>query len=84
MPSQRLVIDPRLHTCFGRFRAILTSISEELYDRAFQLYQERRDKEWGITGCVSFVVMKDRRLTSALTTDVHYQQAGFRALLREG
>ena len=28
-------------------------ISEELYERAFQLYQERRDKEWGITDCVS-------------------------------
>jgi predicted nucleic acid-binding protein len=58
-------------------------ISEELYERAFQLYQERRDKEWGITDCVSFIVMQDRGLTSALTTDEHYQQAGFRALLRE-
>lgn len=59
-------------------------ISEELYERAFQLYQDRRDKEWGITDCVSFVVMQDRGLTSALTTDKHYQQAGFRALLRDG
>lgn len=58
-------------------------ISEELYGRAFQLYKERRDKEWGITDCISFVVMQDRGLTSALTTDEHYQQAGFRALLRE-
>lgn len=59
-------------------------ISEELYERAFQLYHDRRDKEWGITDCVSFVVMRDRGLTIALTSDAHYQQAGFRALLREG
>jgi len=59
-------------------------MSEELYDRAIRLYRDRLDKEWGITDCVSFVVMQDRGLTSALTTDEHYQQAGFRALLREG
>ena len=58
-------------------------MSEELYDRAIQLYRDRLDKEWGITDCVSFIVMRDRRLTSALTPDEHYQQAGFRALLRD-
>ena len=41
-------------------------------------------KEWGLTDCVSFLVMQDRGLTDALTTDEHFQQAGFRALLREG
>jgi len=58
-------------------------LSESLYARAIQLYRERPDKEWGLTDCVSFLVMQDRRLTEALTTDVHFQQAGFRALLRE-
>ncbi len=29
-------------------------------------------------------LMQDRGLTDALTTDGHFQQAGFRALLREG
>ena len=57
--------------------------SEELYQRAFQLYQSRADKEWGLTDCVSFVVMQDRGLSDALTTDKHFEQAGFRALLRE-
>lgn len=57
-------------------------ISEELYERAFQFYKERPDKEWGITDCISFIVMQDRGLTDALTTDEHFQQAGFRALLR--
>lgn len=58
-------------------------ISERLYERGFQLYRSRQDKEWGITDCVSFVVMWDRGLTKALTTDRHFQQAGFQALLRE-
>ncbi len=58
-------------------------ISEELYRRGFQLYRTRPDKEWGITDCISFIVMQDQGITEALTTDKHFQQAGFRALLRE-
>ncbi len=56
--------------------------SEELYSRAFELYEARPDKEWGITDCISFLVMQDRGITEALTTDEHFEQAGFRALLR--
>jgi hypothetical protein len=58
-------------------------LSESLYARALQLYRERPDKEWGLTDCVSFVVMEDRGLGEALTADEHFAQAGFRALLRE-
>lgn len=57
-------------------------VSQELYERAFVLYRERMDKEWGMTDCISFVVMRERGLTASLTTDRHFQQAGFRALLR--
>ena len=58
-------------------------LSEDLCARAFKLYQERPDKEWGLTDCVSFVVMQQHGIADALTTDEHFQQAGFRALLRE-
>jgi len=59
----------------------IVPISEGLYKQAFQLYQERLDKEWGITDCISFIVMQDRGLIKALTTDEHFKQAGFQALL---
>ena len=61
----------------------IVPLSEELYEQALQLYQNRPDKEWGLTDCVSFIVMQDRGLTEALTSDAHFEQAGFRALLRE-
>jgi predicted nucleic acid-binding protein len=32
--------------------------------------------------CFSFVVMTDHRVSEALTNDRHFEQAGFRALLR--
>ena len=59
-------------------------LSEDLYSRALVLYCSRPDKEWGLIDCISFVVMSDRGLTKALTADEHFQQCGFRALLREG
>jgi predicted nucleic acid-binding protein len=64
-------------------RVDIVPVSEPLYARGLQLYRERPDKEWGLTDCVSFLVMRDRGLTEALTTDEHFQQAGFRALLRD-
>ena len=57
-------------------------VSEELYKRAFELYRERQDKQWGMTDCKSFVVMREYNLRTALTTDRHFQQAGFQALMR--
>ena len=58
-------------------------LSDQLLEQALQFYSERPDKEWGLTDCVSFMVMQTRSITDALTTDEHFQQAGFRALLRE-
>lgn len=83
-PRYRVAAIQLLESLEGDPDVEIIPMSEELYDRAIQLYRDRLDKEWGITDCVSFVVMQDRGLTSALTTDEHYQQAGFRALLREG
>lgn len=61
----------------------IVPVSEDLYGRAFLLYRQRRDKEWGLTDCVSFTVMRERGLSDALTADEHFRQAGFRALLLE-
>jgi len=61
----------------------VVSISPELFDRAVKLYSSRTDKEWGLTDCISFIVMQDLEIIDALTTDDHFRQAGFKALLIE-
>lgn len=58
-------------------------ITNDLYLSAFDLYKQRQDKEWGLVDCLSFIVMRNRNITDALTADDHFQQAGFRALLRQ-
>jgi predicted nucleic acid-binding protein len=52
-----------------------------LWRRGLALYRARPDKAWSLTDCVSFTVMSDRGLTDALTSDHHFEQAGFQALL---
>lgn len=44
-------------------------------------YKQRKDKDWSLTDCVSFVVMETLGLTTALTADHHFEQAGFKVLL---
>jgi len=55
--------------------------SSELFAQALTLYEQRSDKNWGLTDCTSFVVMEENKITDALTTDDHFRQAGFTALL---
>jgi uncharacterized protein len=55
--------------------------SQQLFDRGFDLFSRRPDKEWSLTDCISCVVMQEHGLTEALTADHHFQQMGFRTLL---
>jgi predicted nucleic acid-binding protein len=56
--------------------------SADLFRRGCELHAQRLDKEWSLTDCTSFVVMEERGLVDALTSDHHFQQAGFRPLMQ--
>ncbi len=47
----------------------IVPVSGDLYAQAFKLFSERTDKEWGLVDCVSFVVMRERGITDALTSE---------------
>jgi predicted nucleic acid-binding protein len=53
-----------------------------LFREALAMFRKHEDKEWGLTDCSSFVIMRQRGLREALAFDHHFEQAGFRALLR--
>jgi uncharacterized protein len=59
----------------------IVAISSDIFARAVTFYSERPDKEWGLTDCISFVVMQERGLTQVLAFDRHFEQAGFQNLL---
>jgi predicted nucleic acid-binding protein len=61
---------------------LIIPASQALFGDGLALFASRLDKDWSLVDCISLVVMKKRRLTEALTTDHHFVQAGFHALLR--
>lgn len=68
--------------CYRTANMRIVTIDTALLHEALTLYGSRSDKRWGLTDCISFVVMQQHNLTDAVTADEHFVQAGFHALLR--
>lgn len=63
-----------------------TSIVEpsfQNFDAGLTLFEQRTDKEWSLTDCISMAVMDELGLREVLTTDHHFTQAGFIVLLKK-
>lgn len=71
-----------INQCYQTDNINVVSVDTPLFVRALQLYQNRQDKNWGLTDCISFIVMQEQELVYAATADIHFVQAGFIALLR--
>ena len=72
-----------IRQCYQTPNIRVVSVDTALLDRALELYGARPEKDWGLTDCISFVVMKEQGLIYAVTADIHFVQAGFVALLRK-
>jgi len=83
VPRNRRAAFTFIKQCYAASNTRIMNVSTELLDRALYFYDSRQDKTWGLTDCISFIVMRDQNLTAALTGDQHFQQAGFRALMRD-
>lgn len=60
----------------------IVQLSPQLFEAAYTLYKSYQDKAWGMVDCISFTVMRQMDISEALTSDHHYAQAGFRALMQ--
>lgn len=58
----------------------VVKVSEDQFERAVDLMLSHDDRRWSLTDCTSFVVMRDLRLSDALTLDRNFTQSGFRQL----
>jgi predicted nucleic acid-binding protein len=59
----------------------IVHVTSELDALAWQLFASRPDKAWSLVDCSSFVLMHQRGIVLALTSDHHFEQAGFPILL---
>ena len=63
-------------------RVRIIPLDSRLFNLGLQYMDSRRDKDWSLTDCISFVVMEAEGIREALTADQHFEQAGFTALLK--
>ena len=59
----------------------ITDATHENFLNGFQLYQNRLDKGYSLTDCISMNVMREHGIVEILTHDGHFTQEGFEILL---
>lgn len=57
-------------------------IDRNIDEVAWELCKQRADKPWSLVDCSSFTLMQRYGIQAALTTDHHFEQAGFIRLLK--
>jgi len=55
-------------------------VDADRFERARHLFFQYHDRDFSFTDCTSFAIMRELRLTHAITTDRHFRQMGFRML----
>ncbi|MCW5853852.1 MAG: type II toxin-antitoxin system VapC family toxin [Anaerolineae bacterium] len=79
----RLAAVQFIEQCYRTSNVHVVNVDTSLLLRGVALYHARPDKTWSLTDCISMVVMQEQGLSDAVTMDVHFAQAGYRALMRE-
>jgi len=59
----------------------IVSADSVLLSQEWNLFRDRRDKEWSLTDCTSIFVMPIEQIQSVFTSDHHFERAGFTKLL---
>jgi hypothetical protein len=72
-----------IEACYRNPDIIVINVGTGLFLRALELYEKRPDKTSGLVDCISFIVMRDNKITHALTYDIDFAQEGFVAILRD-
>lgn len=55
-------------------------VDESLFHAGWRYLRAHQDKRYSLTDCISFMVMEHSGITTALTFDKHFVQAGFQVL----
>jgi uncharacterized protein len=82
VPGRRQRFLPLLQFLRASPSVTIVPVEPPLFDRGATLYDQRPDKAWSLTDCISFIIMQDHILRDALTGDHHFEQAGFNVLMK--
>lgn len=79
--ASRRLVAPFIRELAQDAKVKIIRAAGDWFERGLLLYEQRLDKDWPLTDCISFAVMAEEKLGAALTGDHHFEQAGFKALL---
>lgn len=57
--------------------------TRDLFLQGLDLYENRDDKDYSLTDCISMIVMRSEGVTEILTNDNGFKQEGFEILIRQ-
>ncbi|MCY3853324.1 MAG: PIN domain-containing protein [Gammaproteobacteria bacterium] len=57
--------------------------SRDSFDQGLELYEDRADKDYSLTDCISMNTMKAHSIQKVLTSDHHFEQEEFTVLMKE-
>ena len=57
--------------------------SRDSFLKGLALYKNRTDKQYSLTDCVSMNVMKNKKISKALTNYHHFEQEGLKILIKK-
>ena len=81
-PEARLRAVRSVRTLQNDSRVQVIPQSRESFCKALDRYEARRDKSYSLQDCVSMNVMEAQSITEILTSDRHFEQEGFTALMK--
>lgn len=76
------IITEFIQDCCNTDQIDVVKTDDLLFSRALERYATYLDKDWSLTDCISFEVMKEYGIDIAYSSDHHFEQAGFQYMLR--
>lgn len=80
-PRRRRIVAQMCGTVLSHPYITVVSQSHHSFSQGLTLYQQREDKGYSFTDCISMMVMRERGIQEVLTHDRHFVQEGFTILL---
>jgi predicted nucleic acid-binding protein len=77
----RHLIENLFEAVFGSAVCRVEWMDPDAFAGTRRFFRKHGDHDWSFTDCFSFVVMRELKLRDALSSDVHFRQAGFNPLL---
>jgi uncharacterized protein len=68
-----LVVSKQVRTLFP---AGVKKITEEDFNKAWEIFESYQDKEWSLTDCTSYIFIERSGLRKAFAFDPHFDQFG--------